>query len=107
MPKFLEDKLKSEYPNNPHAVFGTLNALGAMHGNKITAKGEAMQAKHNRDVKAGTAEGMHPKMQQRAQMVKEAHAHLGTAIQGFHTLPAKQRMMATQHHVNLRLGKVK
>lgn len=60
MPKFLEDKLKAEYPNNPHAVYGTLNAIGAMHGNKETAKGAAMQAKHTRDVKAGTAQGMHP-----------------------------------------------
>ncbi len=107
MPKFLEDKLKAEYPNNPSAVYGTLNNLGAMHGNKETPKGAAMQAKHNRDVKAGTAQGMHPKMQQRAQMVKEAHAHLGKAIPGFHQLPGSQKMMAAQHHVNLRLGKVK
>ncbi len=53
MPKFLEDRLKAEYPNNPHAVYGTLNAIGAMHGNKETAKGAQMQAKHNRDVRAG------------------------------------------------------
>ena len=46
MPKFLEDKLKAEYPNNPHAVYGTLNAIGAMHGNKETAKGVRMEAKH-------------------------------------------------------------
>lgn len=60
MPKFLEDKLKAEYPGNPHAVYGTLNALGAMHGSKETAKGRAMDAKHTRDVKAGKASGMHP-----------------------------------------------
>lgn len=61
MPKFLEAKLKAEYPGNPHAVYGTLNALGAMHGNQETAKGRAMQAKHTRDVKAGKAAGMpHP-----------------------------------------------
>ena len=59
MPKFLEDKLKAEYPNNPHAVYGTLNAIGAMHGNKETAKGRAMEAKHTRDVKTGKASG-HP-----------------------------------------------
>ena len=52
MPKFLEQKLKAEYPNNPHAVYGTMNAIGAMHGNKETAKGRAMEAKHNRDVRA-------------------------------------------------------
>ncbi len=49
MPKFLEDKLKAEYPNNPHAVYGTMNKLGAMRGNKETATGRAMQAKHERD----------------------------------------------------------
>lgn len=48
MPKFLEDKLKREYPNNPGAVFGTLNKLGAMRGNKETAKGRTMQRKHDR-----------------------------------------------------------
>ena len=53
MPKFLEDKLKREYPNNSRAVYGTLNAIGAMRGNKITPKGRAMEAKHTRDVKAG------------------------------------------------------
>ena len=51
MPKFLEDKLKAEYPNNPHAVFGTMNKLGAMHGNKETEKGRAMEVKHERDSK--------------------------------------------------------
>ena len=61
MPKFLEDKLKAEYPNNPRAVYGTLNAIGAMHGNKETAKGVRMEAKHTRDVKAGRVSGMgHP-----------------------------------------------
>ncbi len=48
MPKFLEDKLKAEYPNNPHAVYGTMNKIGAMHGNKETAKGRAMDAQHAR-----------------------------------------------------------
>jgi hypothetical protein len=51
MPKFLEAKLKSEYPNNPGAVYGTMNKLGVMRGNKETAKGRAMQKKHNKKVK--------------------------------------------------------
>jgi len=51
VPKFLEDKLKRQYPNNPHAVYGTLNAIGAMHGNKETAKGRAMDRKHAAKVK--------------------------------------------------------
>lgn len=49
MPKFLEDKLKAEYGNDPHAIYGTMNKIGAMHGNKETAKGRAMQKKHERD----------------------------------------------------------
>lgn len=35
----VESKLKAEYPGNPGAVFGTLNKIGLMHGNKPTAKG--------------------------------------------------------------------
>lgn len=49
MPKFLEEKLKKEYPENPGAVYSTMNKLGAMHGNKETAKGKVMQEKHDRD----------------------------------------------------------
>lgn len=48
MPKFLEAKLRAEYGNNPHAIYGTMNKLGAMRGNKETAKGRAMQRKHDR-----------------------------------------------------------
>lgn len=51
MPKFLEDKLKREYGDNPRAVYGTMNKIGAMRGNKETAKGRAMDAKHKRDMK--------------------------------------------------------
>ncbi len=50
MPQFLINKLKRAYPGNPHAVYGTLNAIGAMHGSKETAKGRAMQATHDREV---------------------------------------------------------
>lgn len=50
MPKFLEDKLRQEYGDNDRAIFGTLNAIGAMHGNKETAKGRAMDAKHAADM---------------------------------------------------------
>ena len=35
----VEAKLKREYPNNPGAVYGTLNRIGLMRGNKATAKG--------------------------------------------------------------------
>lgn len=43
MPKLLEEKLKKEYPGNNHAVFGTMNKIGAMRGNKETKKGKAME----------------------------------------------------------------
>lgn len=50
MPKFLEDRLKREYPGNPHAVFGTMNRIGAMRGSKETAKGVAMERKHDEKI---------------------------------------------------------
>lgn len=43
MPRILEQKLKREYPGNDHAVYGTLNKIGAMHGNKETKKGRNME----------------------------------------------------------------
>lgn len=46
MPKFLEAKLRAEYGDNPHAIYGTLNKIGAMRGNKETAKGRRMEFKH-------------------------------------------------------------
>jgi hypothetical protein len=68
MPVFLENKLASEAASRGmtgrHAaayVYGTLNDLGAMHGNKETAKGRAMDAKHKRDMKAGRAESQRRK----------------------------------------------
>jgi len=45
MPRILEQKLKKEYPNNPHAVYGTMNKIGAMRGSKETAKGKAIEKK--------------------------------------------------------------
>jgi hypothetical protein len=51
MPKFLEDKLRAEYGNNPKAIYGTMNKIGAMHGNKETAKGREMERKHEADMK--------------------------------------------------------
>jgi hypothetical protein len=35
----VEGKLKARYPNNPGAVYGTLNKVGLMQGSKVTAKG--------------------------------------------------------------------
>lgn len=46
MPKFLETKLKREYPNEPAAPYKIMNKLGAMSGNKETALGRTMQKAH-------------------------------------------------------------
>ena len=35
----VEKKLKSRYGKNDSAVYGTLNKIGLMHGNKPTEKG--------------------------------------------------------------------
>jgi len=35
----VEAKLKARYGSNAHAVYGTLNKIGLMHGSKPTAKG--------------------------------------------------------------------
>lgn len=52
MPAFLEKKLKKEYGDNDHAIYGTLNKIGAMHGNKETKKGKKMEEKHEAKSKA-------------------------------------------------------
>jgi hypothetical protein len=52
MPKFLEAKLKREYGANSSIPYAVMNRLGAMRGNVETAKGRAMQAKHERDMRA-------------------------------------------------------
>ena len=52
MPKFLEEKLRKEYGDNPHAIYGTMNKLGAMRGSKETKKGRAMEKKHEAKTRA-------------------------------------------------------
>jgi len=58
MPKFLEDRLKAEaaakgFKGRKAAryVYGAMNDIGAMRGNKETAKGAAMEEKHEEDMK--------------------------------------------------------
>ena len=46
MQKFLENKLKKEYGAKSAVPYKIMNKLGAMKGNKETAKGKAMQKKH-------------------------------------------------------------
>lgn len=53
MPAFLEKKLKAEYGANSKVPYKVMNSIGAMRGNKETAKGREMEAKHNRDKKHG------------------------------------------------------
>lgn len=48
MPEFIEKKLKKEYGNDKHAIYGTMNKLGFMKGNRETAKGRKAEAKHER-----------------------------------------------------------
>ena len=49
MPKFLENKLESEYGKGDPRVYATMNSIGAMHGNKETEKGRQMERKHKAD----------------------------------------------------------
>lgn len=54
MPQFLEDKLRASASKKGFTgrraaryIYGAMNNLGAMMGNKETAKGRAMQRKHD------------------------------------------------------------
>ena len=56
MPKFLEDRLAASAKRKgfhgeraKRYIYGAMNNKGLMRGNKITAKGEALERKHNRD----------------------------------------------------------
>lgn len=62
MPDFLERDLEKSAAKKGFSgerkdryVYGTMNRIGAMHGNKITAKGRQMEKKHASDVKKGLA----------------------------------------------------
>lgn len=50
MPKFLESKLKSEYGADSKVPYKIMNKIGAMKGNRETAKGREMERKHSRDL---------------------------------------------------------
>jgi hypothetical protein len=53
MPKFLEKKLKARYGKKSKIPYKIMNKLGAMRGNKETAKGRAMEKKHKKKIAAG------------------------------------------------------
>lgn len=48
-PVFLEKKLKKEYGAKSKIPYAIMNKIGAMHGNKETDKGRAMERKHQAD----------------------------------------------------------
>lgn len=57
MPLFLEAKLKKQYGANSPIPYKVMNAIGAMQGNKVTAKGRAMEKKHIADTLKRAAKG--------------------------------------------------
>jgi hypothetical protein len=59
MPKFLEEKLKKEYGANSKIPYKVMNSIGAMKGNQETAKGAAMERKHERATKPEAHESSH------------------------------------------------
>lgn len=60
MPQFLEEKLRANVPrgvNPDRYVYGAMNNMGAMRGNKETPKGRAMQRKHDRKKNSNLVSG--------------------------------------------------
>lgn len=58
MPQFLESRLKREAARKGFSgkradryVYGAMNRMGAMRGNRETAKGARMAQKHKRDTR--------------------------------------------------------
>jgi hypothetical protein len=51
VPKFLIDKLKSEYGADSKIPYKVANSIGAMRGSKETALGKRMEKKHAADMK--------------------------------------------------------
>ena len=49
MPNFLEKKLQKEYGKESSIPYAIMNKIGAMKGSKETAKGKAMEKKHQLD----------------------------------------------------------
>lgn len=61
MPAFLEKKLKSEYGASSKIPYMVMNKLGAMRGNKETAKGVAMEKKHEAKLSPASAASIRTK----------------------------------------------
>ena len=95
MPRFLEERLKKTYGENSAIPYKVMNSIGAMHGSKETAKGAAMEAKHEKDTAmkkvATTAEPMR-------EMRIEIHHGPKQKVTGFtvhhHMMPKATKSMA-------------
>jgi hypothetical protein len=73
MPKFLEDKLKKKYGKDSSIPYKIMNSIGAMHGNKETAKGASMEAKHERKIKGmGSHNNKSPETKKKKKSFSEA-----------------------------------
>lgn len=99
MPKFLEKKLRQQYGDNPAAIYGTMNKIGAMRGNKETAKGREMEAKHKADMKKkqpkSPAKGKKRKTTSRRHVPKSAHDK-----KSFLRDLQSERPKSTDHHTD-------
>jgi len=91
MPKFLETKLKQEYGEKSAIPYKVMNSIGAMHGNKETAKGRQMEEKHEADMKKASAEPMR-------EMRIEIHRGPKKEVTGFtvhhHMMPKATKSLA-------------
>lgn len=57
-PKFLEHKLQKEYGKKSDIPYKIMNKIGAMKGNKETAKGKAMEKVHRATVRSAAHKKM-------------------------------------------------
>lgn len=86
MPKFLKAKLQAEYGAKSAVPYKVMNTLGAMLGNKETAKGREMQAKH--DAKMNAQPAAVPKASGKAASLA---SHPNASRLGKYLHPAKKR----------------
>ena len=93
MPKFLEDKLKREYGENSATPFKVMNSIGAMHGNKETAKGAAMEKKHEATMKTPKA-SVEPMREMRIEIHRGPQAKVTGFTVHHHMVPKATKSMA-------------
>ncbi len=103
MPKFLENALRHEYSKRgltgkrlQHAIYGSMNNIGALHGSRETEKGAEMERKHESDQKKGKTMAKEP-------AVKIEHMRITPAENGGHVVehhfaPKMQKTGAFMEH---------